>query len=190
MEVERDNLKKYENMLHDFNKEKTKLNARNALIKEESIVFLENNQDRLDFIENEFRTLVKKFYNNHGGELKIKETKDANYLFDIIADIPRDGGQAVGEVKIFCYDVLLYLLNKDSLGFLAHDGCIFSEMDTRQKATIFKTILELVSEPNFQYFINIGHNTLSDILNENSNPYYSNQWRQTSYKKSCYFRFT
>ncbi len=170
LELERDNLKKYENMLHEFNKEKSRLNTRNALIKEESIVFLENNQDRFDFIENEFRTLVKRFYNNHGGELKIKETKDTNYLFDIITDIPRDGGQAVGEVKIFCYDVLMYLLNKDLLGFLAHDGCIFSGMDTRQKATIFKTILELVKEPDFQYFINIGQNTLNDILNENSDP--------------------
>ncbi len=168
LEIERDNLKKYEHLLFDFKKEKSNLETKNALIKEKSILYLEEKHEFFESIENTFRELVKRFYDNHGGSLKIQETKDAQYLFDINPHIPKEGSQAVGEVKIFCYDVLLYKLNKNLLGFMAHDGCIFSEMDPRQKSTIFKIILELVRENNFQYFLNIGQNTLNEVLDENN----------------------
>jgi len=167
LETERDNLKKYEDLLFDFKKEKSNLESKNALIKEKSILYLEEKYEFLESIENTFRALVKRFYDNHGGSLKIEETKDAQYLFDINPHIPKEGSQAVGEVKIFCYDVLLYKLNKDLLGFMAHDGCIFSEMDPRQKSTMFKIILELIRENDFQYFLNIGQNTLNEVLDEN-----------------------
>lgn len=166
LEIERDNLKKYEDLLFDFKKEKSNLESKNALIKEKSILYLEEKHEFLESIENTFRALVKRFYDNHGGSLKIEETKDAQYLFDINPHIPKEGSQAVGEVKIFCYDVLLYKLNKDLLGFMAHDGCIFSEMDPRQKSTMFKIILELIRENDFQYFLNIGQNTLNEVLDE------------------------
>lgn len=164
LELEVQNLKKYENVLHDFKKDKSRLNTKITQIKEKSILYLEECQEHLDEVENKFRGLVKRFYDNHGGSLTIKDSQGARYLFDINANIPKDAGQAVGEVKIFCYDVLLYLLNKELLGFMAHDGCIFSEMDSRQKSTILKIILELTANNDFQYFLNIGQNTLNEIL--------------------------
>ncbi|MFI3156332.1 MAG: DUF2326 domain-containing protein [Methylococcaceae bacterium] len=167
LELDVQNLKKYENLLHEFKKEKISLNIKSNQIKEKSILYLEEQQEHLDYIENKFRDLVKRFYDNHGGSLEIEGAKDAKYLFDINPNIPKDAGQAVGEVKIFCYDVLLYQLNQDSLGFMAHDGCIFSEMDSRQKSTILKIILELTENNNLQYFLNIGQNTLNEILDEN-----------------------
>ena len=63
----------------------------------------------------------------------------------------------------------MYLLNKNLLNFLAHDGCIFSEMDKRQKTTIFKVILDIIREDkNFQYFINIGDSSFKEILDKNN----------------------
>ena len=100
--------------------------------------------------------------------MKIKVAENAKYLFRIHASIPRDGSQGVGEVKIFCYDVLLYLLNPDLLGFMAHDGCLFSEMDPRQKSTIFKIALELTQEKGLQYFVNVGDSTLKEVLDEDN----------------------
>jgi len=166
LEIEVQNLKKYENLLHEFKKEKISLNIKSNQIKEKSILYLEEQQEHLEYIDDKFRDLVKRFYDNHGGSLEIKDAKDARYLFDINPNIPKDAGQAVGEVKIFCYDVLLYQLNQDLLGFMAHDGCLFSEMDSRQKSTILKIILELTSNNKFQYFLNIGQNTLNEILDE------------------------
>lgn len=168
LETEKNDLEKYENILSDFKKDKSDLDVKNAIVKQESISYLEKNHEKHNEIEQIFRDLVKRFYDNKGGSLKIEEAPTAKYLFNINSHIPKEGSQGVGEVKIFCYDVLLYLLNKDVLNFLAHDGCIFSGMDGRQKTTIFKVILELIKEDNFQYFLNIGEDTFNEILDGNN----------------------
>ena len=168
LETEKNDLEKYENILSDFKKDKSDLDVKNAIVKQKSISYLEKNHEQHNKIEQTFRDLVKRFYDNKGGSLKIEEAPTAKYLFNINSHIPKEGSQGVGEVKIFCYDVLLYLLNKDVLNFLAHDGCIFSGMDGRQKTTIFKVILELIKDDDFQYFLNIGEDTLNEIL-DNSN---------------------
>jgi uncharacterized protein YydD (DUF2326 family) len=159
-------LTKYEETLNDFKKDKSALNVESAKIKEKSILYLAKEKDFLGSIEDKFREIVKKFYDNHGGSLELKETKTAKYLYDIAVEIPRGSSQAIGEVEIFCYDVLLYKLNKDILNFMAHDGYIFSEMDPRQKATIFKVILELIQNYDLQYFINIGESSLEEVLEQ------------------------
>ncbi|WP_275552730.1 DUF2326 domain-containing protein [Tenacibaculum piscium] len=164
LENEQQNLEKYEHLLNDFKRDKSKLEIDDAINKKNSILYLTNNKEKIDYIETTFRSLVKRFYDNQGGSFKIEETKKAKYLFDINSHIPKEGSQGVGEVKIFCYDVLLLLLNKNLLNFLAHDGSIFSEMDPRQKSTIFKVILDLLKKHEFQYFVNIGDNSLNEIL--------------------------
>lgn len=169
LEDEKNNLEKYENILSDFKKDKSSLEVENAIIKKKSISYLEKKHQHIEDIQINFRSLVKRFYDNQGGFLKIEEAPSAKYLFNIVSHIPKEGSQGVNEVKIFCYDVLLHILNKNLLNFLAHDGCIFSEMDKRQKSTIFKIILELTKkDKNFQYFLNIGDTTLKEILDENN----------------------
>ena len=132
LEEEQKDLEKYEHILNEFKKDKVQLEMNETIIKKESLSYLEKNHNRFEQIEQKFRGLVKRFYDNTGGSLKIVETPTARYLFDISSDIPKQGSQGVGEVKIFCYDILLYLLNPNLLDFLSHDGCIFSEMDKRQ----------------------------------------------------------
>jgi uncharacterized protein YydD (DUF2326 family) len=160
-------LTKYEETLSGFKKKKSLLEIEMANIKASCITYLDDNQKNFGLIEDEFRSIVKKFYGNQGGSLKITETKSAKYLYDIKIDTPRSGSQAIGNAEIFCYDVLLYLLNPNIINFLAHDGCIFSEMDPRQKSMIFKVVIELVKKHDLQYFINIGENSLKDILEKN-----------------------
>ena len=166
LETEKNDLEMYENILSKIKKEKSELDEKNATVKKESIYYLERNQEKYNEVERVFRGLIKQFYDNKGGSLKIEEAPTAKYLFSINSHIPKEGSQGVGEVKIFCYDVLLYSQNKNLLNFLAHDGCIFSEMDPRQKTTIFKVILELAKDDSFQYFLNIGENTLKEILDD------------------------
>jgi len=167
LENEQKDLEKYEHLLLDFKKDKSQLEVDDALVKKKSISYLAENQKLLERIEKIFRNLVKSFYDNQGGSFKIEEAQSARYLFNINSHIPKEGSQGVGEVKVFCYDVLLHLLNKNLLAFLAHDGCIFSEMDPRQKSTIFKVILDLLKKNDFQYFVNIGDNSLNEVLDVN-----------------------
>ena len=159
-------LSKYEKLLSEFKRDKSELDVKISVIKQKSIIYLEDTKEYLGKLEDDFRKIVKKFYDNHGGSLKIKETNSAKYLYDIMIDIDGDGGQSVGNVGIFCYDILLYQKNRNILNFMAHDGCIFSEMDGRQKAMIFKTIIELIKENDLQYFINIGEDSLKMVMEQ------------------------
>jgi len=161
-------LEKYKTILEGFKNDESDLELDNARIKTDSIKYLIKSKEHLDLLENKFRELVKRFYKNHGGSLKIKNSKDAKYLYNIDVHVPRDGSQGVNEVKVFCYDFLMYKLNPDLLGFVAHDGCIFSEMDPRQKSMIFKVALEEIHNNDLQYFLNMGESSLKEVLDESN----------------------
>ncbi|RAZ50419.1 DUF2326 domain-containing protein [Campylobacter hyointestinalis] len=168
LEKEKKDLEIYSATLENFQKDKANIDYKIAEIKKNAVKYMEDDKLKLDTIENKFRDIVKKFYNNNGGSLKITMTKDAKNLFNIDVEIPKDGSLSIGNVKTFCYDVLLYTLNPHILGFLAHDGELFSEMDKRQKATIFKIILDKVKSGNLQYFVNIGDTSFNEILNDDT----------------------
>ena len=159
-------IEKYKNILNEIKKKKANFDLQNAKLKKESLSYLNSIEEKVNDIEEKFRKLVKKFYDNTGGSFNITTTKDAQYLFDIELKIPKDESQGIGEVKIFCYDILLYQLNKGLLNFIAHDGCIFSEMDPRQKSKIFQVILEIIEKEDLQYFINIAENSLNEVLDK------------------------
>lgn len=168
LEKEKKDLEIYSVTLENFQKDKTDIDYKIAEIKKDTIKYIEDNKLKLDAIENKFRDIVKKFYNNNGGSLKITMAQNAKNLFNIDVEIPKDGSFSIGNVKTFCYDMLLYTLNTNILGFLAHDGELFSEMDKRQKATIFKIILDEVRDNNLQYFVNIGDTSFNEILNDDT----------------------
>ncbi|MEZ8661764.1 DUF2326 domain-containing protein [Vibrio cyclitrophicus] len=137
---------------------------KNASIQTQALDYLSSISPKLEDIDNRFRAIVKRFYDSNGGEVKVSLSKDAQYLYDLDVHIPRDSSQGVNEVRIFCYDLLMYELNKEALGFLAHDGCIFSELDPRQKSMMFRLILEYISDSDLQYFLNIGQSSLDEVL--------------------------
>ena len=168
LEKEKKDLEIYSVTLENFQKDKANIDYKIAEIKKDTIKYIEDNRIKFDAIENKFRDIVKKFYNNNGGSLKITMTQNAKNLFNIDVEIPKDGSLSIGNVKTFCYDMLLYTLNPNILGFLAHDGELFSEMDKRQKATIFKIILDKVKSGNLQYFVNIGDTSFNEILNDDT----------------------
>lgn len=169
LEDQINDLNKYKNVIDGFRAEESDLAVKNAAIQADSVRYLNEIKDKRESLENRFRQLVKSFYRNNGGSFDIQATQDAKYLFDVIAHIPRDGSQGVGEVKIFCYDLMLFQLNPELLGFIAHDGCIFSEMDPRQKSMIFKVVLEHVHSYDLQYFVNIGQASLDEVLDKEGN---------------------
>jgi uncharacterized protein YydD (DUF2326 family) len=157
-------LDKYRKILQSFKADKSQYDLDNANVKAKAVSYLTTSQEYFENIENKFRSLVKRFYTNHGGSFQVSETVDAKYLFNIDVQVPRDGSQGINEVKIFCYDFLLYQLRPELLSFIAHDGCIFSEMDPRQKSMIFKVAIETIENSELQYFVNMGQSSLDEIL--------------------------
>ncbi|HDM8200639.1 TPA: DUF2326 domain-containing protein [Vibrio harveyi] len=137
---------------------------KNAEIHNEALGYLNSISEYLEKLDDDFRRIVKSFYNNNTGSVIVQLSKDAQYLYDLDIHVPKDSSQGVNEVRIFCYDMLLYERNRELLGFVAHDGCIFSELDPRQKAQMFKVALEYVNDTGLQYFVNIGQSSLEEIL--------------------------
>lgn len=168
LEKEKKDLEIYITTLEKFQKDEADLNLKIAKIKKEALEYLEKNRDYLNRLENKFRDIVKVFYNNDGGVLQIQTTKSAKSIFNINITIPHDDSDSTGRVKAFCYDMLLYRLNPSMFGFLAHDGELFSEMDKRQKANIFKIIIDEVRNKKLQYFLNIGDSSFREILKDDT----------------------
>ena len=168
LESEISELTSYQTCLTKFEKTKAELELQKAKIKTESIIQLEENEEHIQEIESTFRKIVKELYNGHGGSFKITNSKNAQYLYDIEAHIPKDGSQGINEVKIFCYDFLLFKLNPKVLGFIAHDGCIFSGVDPRQITTMFKIIIKNIQENDLQYFVNMNKDVYDMVINDQS----------------------
>lgn len=166
MTAELNDLQKYQNILKSFNEDKNNLDIENNKIQSYAKSYLQEIDELIDDLEDKFRKIVKRFYAHSGGTFSVTVSQDAKYLYDINVEIPSDGSQGINEVKIFAYDLLLFTLHPDILGFMAHDGCIFSEMDPRQKSMILKLALEYIEQKEMQYFINIGEDTLNSILDE------------------------
>ncbi len=164
LENEINNLEKYKNISIDFKQKQAKLKAKEAGLKELSLEYIKGSEELIKENEKIFRKFVKRFYDNTGGNITLKDTKSAKYLYDLDVYIPKEGSQGIGGVKIFCYDMLLFNLNTNILDFLAHDGFILSGMDPRQVSTLIKIVLEELKNKKFQYFLNINQDTLDSIL--------------------------
>lgn len=162
-------LTSFQAAVNQAEKDHAKLDSEKAQIKVEAVQYIDDNKEKLKDIETLFRSLVLQFYKDHGGALRIsKNAGEAKYLFDIAPYIQKDTSQGVNEVKVFCYDMLLFLLNPKLLGFMAHDSRIFSGMDPRQIRTMFKIVLETCKSHDLQYFVNINRNTYEDVVSDSS----------------------
>lgn len=159
-----DNFEKYSKVINELQTKESELSVLNVEVNKKGRYYLNENKEIIEGIENNFRLIVKSFYGVLGGSISIDLSKDAKYLFDLDIYVPRDASQGVNEVKVFCYDLLLYKMNRNLLGFLAHDGCIFSELDPRQKAMMIKNILDETKYNGLQYFINMGQSSIDEIL--------------------------
>ena len=94
---------------------------------------------------------------------------EAGYSFDI--DIERSGSAGVQQMEIFCYDLMLAELWKNSgPGFLIHDSTIFSDVDERQIAKAIELAYQKSLTNNFQYICclnsdKIPHSLLPETIN-------------------------
>ena len=85
------------------------------------------------------------------GTLSINVTK-TGYKFNV--DIQRSGSHGIGNMKIFCYDLMLAKLwakkTKTPI-LLIHDSIIFADVDERQKALALQTAEKESNKEGFQY---------------------------------------
>ncbi|EGR2756352.1 DUF2326 domain-containing protein [Vibrio parahaemolyticus] len=158
-------LSSYQTTVAAVEKEQAELESQKAAVKLQAVEYIEAQKENIKEIEKKFRSLVRRFYADHGGALRIqKNAGEAKYLFDIEPYIQKDASQGVGEVKIFCYDMLLFQLNPKLLGFMAHDSFLFGGVDLRQTKMMFKIALEMCKNNNLQYFVNLNKDVYEQLI--------------------------
>jgi len=94
------------------------------------------------------------------GTLSIDVSK-TGFKFGVI--IERSGSHGIGNMKIFCYDLLLAQIWAEksiSPGILIHDSIIFADVDERQKALALELAAKESERLKFQYICTINSDTI------------------------------
>lgn len=114
-----------------------------------------------------FKSFVEKFYSEKNSGITIDNNEGKNATrFDIKAKIQDDAGNAVNEVKIFCYDwTILKGKHNHLVDFLFHDSKITGDMDIRQVKTMFEIANE-ECKSGFQYIISLNQSVIDSLKTE------------------------
>ena len=94
------------------------------------------------------------------GTLSIDVSK-TGYKFNV--NIERSGSHGIGNMKIFCYDLMiakLWAKKARSQIFLVHDSIIFADVDERQKALALQLAEEESKKEGFQYICTMNSDTV------------------------------
>lgn len=82
---------------------------------------------------------------------------DTGFKFDVV--IKRDGSDGIGNMKVFCYDLMLAELWSEkprSPKFLIHDSIIFDGVDERQVKNALELAANTSREQSFQYICTLN----------------------------------
>ena len=112
-----------------------------------------------------FNQLVARFYPKApAGITLVNDEGDNLTRFHLNVRIENDSSDGVNEVRIFCYDLaLLILQHHHTVGFLVHDSRLFANMDVRQRATLFRTAQQKCAEHGLQYIATLNPDAISGM---------------------------
>ena len=117
-----------------------------------------------------FQSFSEKFYSSKSTGISVENNEGVNSIrFNIKAKIEDDAGDAVNEVKIYCFDwTLLKAQHGHKINFIFHDSRITDGMDTRQIKTMFDIANEECDQNDFQYIISLNQNVIDNLKTEMS----------------------
>lgn len=112
-----------------------------------------------------FRGFAKQFYPGKPANLSVINNEGDNQIrFEISAKIQSDASDGINEVKIFCFDLTLLRIQKNnSVRFLFHDSRLFSDIDVRQCAVLFKIAHEEMNAHKLQYIATVNEDHLNAV---------------------------
>lgn len=132
--------------------------------------YLEYKKEEFEKMKSEFRRYAKRFYPEKTCGLVINNNSGENMLrYNIDAHIENDSSDGINEVRIFCFDMLLFNSQFSQMRFMAHDSRLFANMDHRQRETLFKLVYDICNESNLQYICSInedGLGSFKDLMDE------------------------
>ncbi|MBP6945192.1 DUF2326 domain-containing protein [Patescibacteria group bacterium] len=160
-----DKLKSYKGLLQEY---QNKTDEIGIAFSEENIRtnnYLSTAQSLLEQNLNKFRLISRRFYADKAGGIEVKQNKGNNQIrFDINVQIDDDTSDGVNEVKIFCFDLTVLLTKHNHwVNFIFHDSRLFSNIDPRQRATLFRLCEEYSKTDNFQYIATVNEDQVESV---------------------------
>lgn len=168
-------LRDYKRLMKEYKDKSQELKLR---LSEENIKagkYLEEHEKEISAVTGIFRTLAKRIYPDKGSALVITNNDGDNQTrFNIDAKIISDASDGINEAKIFCFDMTVLLGRKNhNINFLFHDSRLFSDIDPRQRAEVFRIAYEHSANANFQYVATVNEDQVETMK----------PWLGTEYEK-------
>ena len=158
-------LKTWQDLITHYKERVNRLKARLSALNLETDGFLRNFEPTLDANLTLFRSFSGKFYENKPGGITLSANEgDNQQRFCIKASIDDDSSDGIGDVKIFCYDMMILLArHHHEMHCLVHDGRLFGGMDPRQRSILFQEAKKACEDNDVQYIANINEDHLESI---------------------------
>ncbi len=127
--------------------------------------YLKHLKPELDKLMSLFRKYAQALYGPVPSGLTVSNNDGENKVrFDIDAHIPYDQADGINQGKIFCFDMLLLVLQqRHSMKFVFHDNRLFADMDPHQRLALFKLAGEICKEFGFQYIASLNYDVIESV---------------------------
>jgi uncharacterized protein YydD (DUF2326 family) len=127
--------------------------------------------NRIEPMKNEmsrkFSTYVDYIYGErkYSGIDIVNNEGDNKIRYNINVEIQDDGSSGISNVKMFCMDMLIWDIQKNSnVQFLYHDGSLFAETDPRQCYRMLKIANDMCVNQKKQYILNMNYDMFDNII--------------------------
>ena len=145
--------------LKKFEQGKSELNVEIELLQQQSIADLFERKVQKEKAILLFNSNSQALY-EVPGTLSI-DVRKTGLKFDV--SIERSGSHGIGNMKIFCYDLMLAQIwaeKEVKPGFLIHDSIIFADVDERQTALALELAAKESARLNFQYICTMNSDAI------------------------------
>ena len=175
LKAKKKKLEDYKKFIEDFENKQAQIQK--DFLNEDILAsdYLKDNKDIIEETRSYFRQLSKKFYPDKIAGITIenytnKTNSAPNKLrFKIETKIESDSSQGIGNIKIFCYDLTILDLSKNSkIDFVFHDSRLFSDNAQDNRISIMFNILKnkYLNGWQKQYIASINENQLNKLTDE------------------------
>lgn len=139
--------------------------GRSATVVDQELIYQQANSDLAERKTQKERAVLLFNSNSEAlysvpGTLSIDFEK-TGFKFDV--KIERSGSHGIGNMKIFCYDLMLaqiWAQQEKSPGFLVHDSILFADVDERQKAHALELAAKESERLGFQYICTLNSDAI------------------------------
>lgn len=158
----------YKELLDQYEIETQEINIKMNNENKRALEYLKINKEVNEKTFDIFRALAKRFYAEKPGGLTVHNNDGDNQIrFNIDARIQDDTSDGINEVKIFCFDMTnLIARHNHHISFLFHDSRLFSNMDPRQRAVLFKIAQEYAANNDAQYIASINEDQMLSVKDQ------------------------